>query len=83
MLRDGSGTVTVLLQEDIAKIKEAAELKKSQGKDWSFMREAQGWSVPIRIPRNLSHWKRCKFYPIAPSDDIFYCEETGAEPCKS
>jgi CRISPR-associated endonuclease/helicase Cas3 len=83
MLRDGSGTVTVLLQEDIAKIKKAAELKKSQRKDWSFMREAQGWSVPIRIPRNLSQWKRCRFYPIAPSDEIYYCEETGAEPCKS
>jgi len=83
MLRDGSGTVTVLLQEDLQKIRDAAQLKKSQGKNWSFMREAQGWSVPIRIPKNLPKWKRCRFYFIAPSDEIAYCEDTGAEPCKS
>ncbi|MEP0923432.1 CRISPR-associated helicase Cas3' [Leptolyngbya sp. ST-U4] len=83
MLRDGGGTVTVLLQDDLSKIRDAADLKKAQGKEWTFMREAQGWSVPIRIPSNLSKWKRCRFYPIAPSSEICYCEETGAEPCKS
>lgn len=82
-LRDGSGTVTVLLQQDLQAIRKASEQKKLQDKNWSFMREAQGWSVPIRIPKNLSEWKRCRFYPIAPSDEIYYSDETGAEPCKS
>lgn len=86
MLREGGGTVTVLLQDDLGKIRDASDLKKSQGKKWTFMQEAQGWSVPIRMPKNLKdfyEWDRCRFYPIAPSDQIFYCEETGAEPCKS
>lgn len=83
MLREGGGTVTVLLQDDLGEIRNAADLKKSQGKNGSFMREAQAWSVPIRIHKNLSKWERCRFYPIAPSSEIFYCEETGAEPCNS
>ena len=82
-LREGSGTVTVLLQQDLKAIREAAQKKKLQDKNWSFMREAQGWSVPIRIPQTLAQWQRCRFYPIAPSEEIFYSDETGAEPCKN
>lgn len=78
-LRDGGGTVTVLLQEDLGGIATAATLRQ----DKSFMREAQGWTVPIRIPKTLREWERCRFYPIAPSDEIFYSEETGAESCSS
>jgi len=82
-LREGSGTVTILLQQDLQAIREAAERKKLQDKNWSFMREAQRWSVPIRIPKTLAEWRRCRFYLIAPSEEIFYSDETGAEPCKS
>lgn len=77
-LREGGYTITVLLQQDLGDIREAA----NQRKDKSFLREAQRWSVPIRIPKNLHKWKRIKFYPVAPSDEIYYSEETGAEPCK-
>lgn len=77
-LREGSATVTVLLEQDLAEIRLAA----NQRKDRSFMREAQGWAVPIRIPATLRDWKRCRFYPIAPRDQVLYSEETGAEPCK-
>lgn len=82
-LRQGGGTITVLLENDMGKIAAEAEQKQMQGKRWSFMREAQAWSVPIRIPKGLGGWRRCKFYPRAESDEIYYNEETGAEPCKS
>lgn len=77
-LRLGGGTVTVLLEQDLGIIREAA----NQRKDKSFLREAQRWSVPIRIPKNLYEWRRIGFYPVAPSNEINYKEETGAEPCK-
>lgn len=82
-LREGSGTVTVLLQQDLKAIREAADQKKIQDKNWSFMREAQRWSVPIRIPKTLAQWRRCRFYPIAPFEEIVYSDETGAEPCQN
>jgi CRISPR-associated endonuclease/helicase Cas3 len=78
-LREGGGTVTVLLQQDLGRIREAVNQRQNQ----SFMREAQGWTVPIRIPKTLRNWRRCRFYPIAPCDEVTYSEETGAEPCKS
>lgn len=79
-LREGGGTVTVLLEQDMDKIRAAVDRNKNK----SFMREAQGWTVPIRMPERekLRDWKRCRFYPIAPRDEISYNEETGAEPCK-
>lgn len=77
-LRKGGSTITVLLKQDLEAIREAA----NQRKDKSFIREAQRWSVPIHIPKNLHQWKRIRFYPVAPSDEIYYSEETGAEPCK-
>ncbi|GAB1540971.1 CRISPR-associated helicase/endonuclease Cas3 [Scytonema sp. NUACC21] len=77
-LREAGYTITVLLQQDLGAIREAA----NQRKDKSFLREAQGWSVPIRIPKNLYEWKRIGFYPVAPTEEIYYNEETGAEPCK-
>jgi CRISPR-associated endonuclease/helicase Cas3 len=77
-LRKGASTITVLLKQDLNSIRQAAE----QHQERSFMREAQGWSLPIPIHKDLSKWKRCRFYPIAPDDRIFYSEETGAEPCK-
>ncbi len=77
-LRQPGYTITVLLQDDLASIKDAA----SKRPDKSFMREAQGWSVPVQIDNNLYDWHRIKFYPVAPPEDIHYSEETGAEPCK-
>jgi CRISPR-associated endonuclease/helicase Cas3 len=77
-LREAGYTATVLLQQDIADIKKAA----NQRKDRSFMREAQGWSVPIQIPKNFYEWKKIKFYRIAPTDEVYYNPETGAEPCR-
>lgn len=77
-LREGGSTITVLLEQDLANIRDAA----NQRKDKSFMREAQRWSVPIHIHKNLYDCKRIRFYPVAPPSDICYSEETGAEPCK-
>ncbi|MGD2180935.1 CRISPR-associated helicase Cas3' [Lusitaniella coriacea] len=68
-------TVTVLLEQDIAEIKKKAMLRL----DKSFMKEAQGWSVSIRIPDNFYNWKRIKFYRVAPTDEVYYSPETGAE----
>jgi CRISPR-associated endonuclease/helicase Cas3 len=78
ILRQGGSTITVLLEQDLSAIRDAA----NQRKDKSFMREAVAWAVPIRIPKNLSEWKRKRFYPIAPTDEVCYSEETGAESCK-
>jgi CRISPR-associated endonuclease/helicase Cas3 len=77
-LRKYGSTITVLLEQDLADISRDAKLRE----DKSFIREAQRWSVPIHIPQNLYEWKRIRFYPIAPREDICYSEETGAEPCK-
>jgi len=76
-LREGGYTMTVLLEQDLAMVRQRA----NERPDCSFMAEAQGWSVPIRIPKNLRNWKRCRFCPIAPADEIAYSEEVGAEPC--
>lgn len=89
-LREGGYTITVLLEEDektIWKIAEAQEeelLKegKKESRMKLFIKEALGWSVPIRIVKGFKDWKRQKFYPIAPKDIIKYSQETGAEPCK-
>jgi CRISPR-associated endonuclease/helicase Cas3 len=76
-LREGGGTMTVILDDDMAAIKEAAQINKK-----SFMQEAQAWSIPIRLMKGWETWKRCKFYLRAPNDAIQYNEEVGAEPCK-
>ncbi len=76
-LREGGGTITVILDNDMAAIKEAAQINRK-----SFMQEAQAWSIPIRIMKGWETWKRCKFYLRAPNDAIQYSEEVGAEPCK-
>jgi CRISPR-associated endonuclease/helicase Cas3 len=76
-LREGGGTITVILNNDMAAIKEASEVNKR-----SFIQEAQAWSIPIRLMKGWETWKRCKFYLRAPNDAIQYSEEVGAEPCK-
>ena len=76
-LREGGGTITVLLKQDETAIKEAAYTNNK-----SFMKEAQGWSVPIRFLPIYLQWDKRKYYLIAPADEITYDPEVGAEPCK-
>lgn len=74
-LREAGYTITVLLEEDLADIRQAA----NQHKDKSFMKEAQRWSVPVRIVPGFQEWRRIGFYPVAPRERVCYTEETGAE----
>lgn len=76
-LREAGYTITVLLEDDLKTINQ----EKEKRKDKSFMKTAQAFTVPIRIPTNhkWQDWKRIKFYPVAPKDIIFYSDETGAE----
>lgn len=76
-LREAGYTITVLLEQDKADIRQSADQHSR-----SFMKEAQRWSVPIRIENGFQQWQRIGFYPVAPKDRIRYDEETGAEPCK-
>lgn len=76
-LRNPGYTVTVLLQDDIAQIKQARK-----NSDRSLMKEAQNWAVSVRWQPELKGCKRIKYYRVAPSDVIQYSEETGAEQCK-
>ena len=76
-LREAGYTITVLLEQDKAAIRQSADNHKK-----SFTKEAQRWSVPIRIIKGFQQWKRIGFYPVAPPTEIRYSEETGAEPCK-
>ncbi len=75
-LREVGYTITVLLEQDKANIRQSADQHSR-----SFMKEAQRWSVPIRIENGFQQWQRIGFYPVAPKDRIRYDEETGAEPC--
>lgn len=75
-LREAGYTITVLLEQDKADIRQSAD---QHGR--SFKKEAQRWSVPIRIENGFQQWQRIGFYPVAPKDRIRYDEETGAEPC--
>ncbi len=75
-LREAGYTITVLLERDKADIRQSADQHKR-----SFMKEAQRWSVPIRMEKDFRQWQRIGFYLVAPKDRIRYSEETGAEPC--
>lgn len=82
-LREGGGSITVLLEKDMGDIKkEAKRLESEKGRQGLFLLAAQGWSVPIRLMKGWEQWKRCGFYFIAPSTAVHYSEETGAEPCQ-
>ena len=107
-LREAGYTITVLLEEDVAEIRKAANVSAAQvmffafylalqggfhkiasllmqdypanqRKDKSFIKEAQRWSVPVRIVPGFQEWRRIGFYPVAPPDRVSYTEETGAE----
>lgn len=74
-LRESGYTITVLLEQDLADIKKAA----NERKDKSFKKERQGWTVPVRIIPGFENWRRNGFYPVAPSDKVEYSTETGAK----
>jgi CRISPR-associated endonuclease/helicase Cas3 len=86
-LREGGYTITVLLGEDETAIWHIAEQRKQellkQGINEStmklFKREAQAWSVPIRIEADYWEWERRGFYPITPMGRVSYNEDVGAE----
>ncbi|MFN6474383.1 MAG: CRISPR-associated helicase Cas3' [Nostoc sp. SerVER01] len=88
-LREGGYTITVLLGEDETAIWNIAEQRRQellkQGINESrmklFKREAQAWSVPIRIYSTYKYWEwpRKGFYPVTPTGIIRYTEEVGAE----
>jgi len=74
-LREPGYTITVLLEEDLANIKNAA----NQRHDQSFKKERQRWTIPIRIIPGFKEWRRNGFYPVAPPDKVEYSSETGAK----
>ena len=74
-LREPGYTITVLLEEDLANIKNAA----NQRHDQSFKKERQRWTIPIRIIAGFDKWRRNGYYPIAPPDQVEYSSETGAK----
>ena len=74
-LRESGYTITVLLEQDLAAIKKAA----NERKDKSFKKERQGWTVPIRIIPGFEKWQPNGFYPVAPPDKVEYSTETGAK----
>lgn len=74
-LREPGYTITVLLEEDLANIKNAA----NQRHDQSFRKERQRWTIPIRIIPGFKEWRRNGFYPVAPPDQVEYSSETGAK----
>ncbi|BCL39688.1 CRISPR-associated helicase/endonuclease Cas3 (plasmid) [Nostoc sp. MS1] len=88
-LREGGYTITVLLGEDETSIWAIAEQHQQellkQGLNESrmklFLKEAQAWSVPIRIDARYKYWEwpRKGFYPVTPAGIISYSEEVGAE----
>lgn len=79
-LREAGYTLTVLLEQDLAKITE-----NTRNSGQSFGVEAQRWSVPILLTDQLRslypQWRRKGVYPVAPSDIVTYSLETGAQLC--
>jgi CRISPR-associated endonuclease/helicase Cas3 len=86
-LRESGYTVTVLLGEDEKQIWKIAQKKQDEllqkGKKESlislFKKEAQGWSIPIRIEPDYWDWTRKGFYRITPIGRIQYDEEVGTK----
>lgn len=81
-LRQGGYTMTVLLARDMPDIEKAAA-ERARTSNVTFpqakMHEAQRWTVPVRLMKCRSEWKRFKFYYIVPDECIDYSEITGAE----
>ena len=81
-LRQGGYTMTVLLARDMPDIEKAAA-ERARTSNMTFpqakMHEAQRWTVPVRLMKCRSEWKRFKFYYIVPDECIDYSEITGAE----
>ncbi|NJK65042.1 MAG: CRISPR-associated helicase Cas3' [Synechococcaceae cyanobacterium SM2_3_1] len=87
-LREGGYTITVLLNEDEPEIWKATEERVQEAqlkgemlsKMQAFLREAQAWAVPIRIPHEKTewwNWQRRGFYRITEQGYITYSDEVG------
>lgn len=87
-LREEGYTITVLLNEDESAIWAGAEQRVKNAllngdklsKMQAFLREAQAWAIPIRIPHQKTewwNWQRRGFYPITEKGYITYSEEVG------
>jgi CRISPR-associated endonuclease/helicase Cas3 len=75
--RKAGYTLTVLLEEDIPKIR---KIIRQSGKFFGI--EAQRWTVSIPLVDSFAQWEREGVYPVAPKAVVKYSEETGAELCK-
>ena len=81
-LREGGYTMTVLMERDIPAIEQAAEERTKTSKmnfGQAKIHEAQRWTVPVRLMKCRSEWKRFKFYYCVPDKCIDYSEIIGAE----
>jgi len=81
-LREGGYTMTVLMERDMPAIERAAAERTKTSKmtfPQAKMHEAQRWTVPVRLMKCRSEWKRFKFYYQVPEECIDYSEITGAE----
>jgi hypothetical protein len=74
--------MTILMGRDMPAIDRAATERTKTSKmtfPQAKMHEAQRWTVPVRLMKCRSEWKRFKFYHIVPEECIDYSEITGAE----
>ena len=66
-LRKSGFNITVVLEQDINEIKSKPS------------KELQRFTLPITAnPKKIKHWKRLKFYPVAPGEEWEYSPEIGA-----
>jgi CRISPR-associated endonuclease/helicase Cas3 len=74
-LRDSEHSITVVLEKDLAKIRQIPSFRQAA--------EIQAWTVPIplnsKIRKIFASWPREGCYPIAPSEEVSYCEQLGAQ----
>jgi hypothetical protein len=64
-----------VLEKDLAKIRQIPSFRQAA--------EIQAWTVPIplnsKIRKIFASWPREGCYPIAPSEEVSYCEQLGAQ----
>lgn len=74
-LRDSEHSITVVLQKDLDKIRQIPSFRQAA--------DIQAWTVPIplnsKIRKTFASWPREGCYPIAPSEEVSYCKQLGAQ----
>ena len=78
-VRDGGYTISALLEQDMATIRQEA---KSTNKGFLVTAKKYALAIP-NYKKKADTWKKNKYYRIAPSKDVYYSPETGAEPCSN